>query len=427
MEDIMAELKLDLVQVLNFLDILDKDGRHTIASESPFGGKDRGPRWEGGATYEPENRKDLIEDVQQRQARGSNVYYSVNRPCKVTERQGAFGKNNIDDIIAVRAMAFDIDFTVAKTEELVNSLLQFIEHKLNGELRPTLVISTGGGFQLIYILEGFMKIKLRRPARNDEEKEINYNLLLFRSYYTQFGHDFESYLRSIVPKELPIKVDNMSNIDRVMRLPGTVNYPKLEKIARGQKPALAQILVDYHHKIDIRKLRTLIPQTQVQPEKPRKAQFIPRADDPWTAYEKAKACIEFVRDNGLADSNEDYTINVMLPLIGAIHDEHKHNQLSLEEAEELFLEAVSGGERYGMNGRGEGYFRRQWRSHRPEQRRNGTKSIGGLIHFCTENGFKLPWKNIVSWESSFERQERELKAKRDVVPDDVAALLKKRH
>jgi hypothetical protein len=416
MENEMAELKLDIEQALHFLDILDLNGRHTIASEAPFGGKDSGPRWEGGATYEPERRNDLIDDIKERQARKSNVYYSVNRPCHIREQQGAYGKNNIDDIIAIRALGFDIDVLVDK-----ETAIELMDKNLKDDLQPSIIISTGGGYHLIYLLDRPWKIKLHRPTKNDKQKEDNKESIQIRSNFTQIAHSFEVQLRAKFPTW---KVDNMSNVDRVLRLPGTVNYPKLEKIAKGQKPALARILVENHHKIDIQKLRDLIPMTQLQPEKVRTS-FIPRANDPWTPYEKAKACIDFVRDNGLADTNEAYTHHVMLPLIGAVHDDNKANQITIEEAEELFLEAVSGGERYNTMGRGEGYFRRQWRSHRPELKRNGTKSIGGLVWYCTENGFKLPWKNVVSWEPSFKAQEKELSEKRDVVPDDVAALLKK--
>lgn len=422
----MPELKLDIEQSLQFLDILDPNGRHTIASEAPFGGKDSGPRWEGGATFEPEHRQDLIEDIKKRQARKSNVYYSVNRPCKIIHQQGANGKNNIDDIIKIRAFAFDIDFTTAKTLELENSLKSFIEGEFIEETRPSLLISTGGGFQIIYILKETMNIFLYRPAETEEHKRINSMITETRSLFTQLAHEFEAMLRTKVPKDLPIKIDNMSNVDRVMRLPGTVNYPKLEKVAKGQKPALAHISVNYHHKTDIQILRSIVPALQSLLATTRvKKPFIPRANDPWTPYEKAKKVIEFVRDNGLADSNEQYTVHVMLPLIGAIHDENTHNQLTIEEAEELFLEAVSGGERYGTMGRGEGYFRRQWRSHRPELKRNGTKSIGGLFWFAKENGMEFPWVNQVFWQPSFEAQQRELNEKQDIVPEDVALLLKK--
>jgi hypothetical protein len=134
----------------------------------------------------------------------------------------------------------------------------------------------------------------------------------------------------------------------------------------------------------------------------------------------AMYCCEFIRDNGLADTNEIYTHWVMLPLIGMIHDE---NDLSLEEAEECFLEAVSGGERYGTMGRGQGYFRRQWRSHRPELAREGAKSIGSLIKFCRDNGMTLPWFGGVKWQADFERQEKELQEVRtQLTSKDVIEL-----
>ena len=37
-------LKLDINQALAFLNLLDPDGRHAIASEAPFGGRDGGPK-----------------------------------------------------------------------------------------------------------------------------------------------------------------------------------------------------------------------------------------------------------------------------------------------------------------------------------------------------------------------------------------------
>jgi hypothetical protein len=77
---------LDISAALAFLDMLDAGGRHVIASEAPFGGFNGGPKWEEGATYEAPKRKYLIEDIQKRQARGSNVYYGVKRPCDVTVR-----------------------------------------------------------------------------------------------------------------------------------------------------------------------------------------------------------------------------------------------------------------------------------------------------------------------------------------------------
>jgi hypothetical protein len=398
-------MELDIQKALQFLDILDKDGRHTIASEAPFGASDNSPLWEAGNTFEAHQRDLMIKDIQKRQARKSNVYYSVNRPCKVTNRQGKGGKNNIEDIIIIRAMAFDIDFTSFERDQ--ESVLNFIDKDL--ELKPSLVVNTGGGFHLIYLLKELLGVKLYQNT-----EEANAKSLKIRSLVTSLGHDFETLLRSKL-KDLPIKVDNMSNIDRVMRLPGTVNYPKAEKIAKGQTIALAHIVKNYSHKYDIEDLLKLIPMLEKPRSNVQKQPFIQRKNSKWTAYKKALACVEFIRDNGLADSNEWYTLNVMLPLIGAIHTENEADQLTIDEAQDLFLEAVSGGARYGTMGRGQGMFLRQWKSHRPEFPRPTKKSLGGLIYAAQNAGMVLPWANTVMWEEDYLRQKDELEKQKQSI------------
>jgi hypothetical protein len=101
--------ELDINAAITFLEMLDPGGRHTIASEHPTNGPNGIPKWEGGATYEAHQREWLISDIKKRQARGSNVYYGVNRPCSAGEQQGFSGKCSVNDIIAIRALAFDID------------------------------------------------------------------------------------------------------------------------------------------------------------------------------------------------------------------------------------------------------------------------------------------------------------------------------
>jgi hypothetical protein len=397
---------LDINQALAFLDLLDPGGRHTIASEAPFGGDGGGPKWEEGATYEPLHRKYLIEDIQERQARGSNVYYSVNRPCPVWEQRGYRGKCNADDIIAIRALAFDVDFTAKKDPELTKALLAFIDTRLVGALRPSLAVDSGGGFQLIYLLRQTIEVR-SNPAE--------------RRAVTELANDFEALLRSRVPSPLPLKIDNMSNVDRVMRLPGTVNYPKAEKRAKGQIEALAHIAVDYNVRCDLPALRDHVPRAAaaVQPLRPKRP-YVQRADDPWTPYAKAKFCCEYVRDCGIADTNGWYSLNVMFPLLG----EAIAGNITMDEAEELFLEAVSGGERYGGPGRGLAYFRRQWRSHLHSSR-NGQRTLGSLIEACKQNGMPTPWKDTVFWEKSYEEQLEAIKKLNQTVDDDIIEMLKK--
>jgi hypothetical protein len=383
----LACVKFDIDQVLRFLSMLDPEGRHTIASEAPFGSKDGLPLWERGRTHEVHESAALIRDIEHRQSRGSNIYYSVNRPCPTADRVGANGKNNIDDIIAIRALAFDID--VVRRPFNNDLLVNFIDSTLVGALRPSLLISTGGGFHLIYLLDNFLNIELFRPAQDDAQKERNAQIIGMRQRVTALAHDFEFMLGTLIPPELNdhIKIDNMSNVDRVMRLPGTVNYPKLEKQAKGQVEALAHIAVDYQCRTDIKALREMVPGMNTVREPPARGPFIKRKNA-WPSFKMAMYCCEQIRDRGLADSNEIYTHWVMLPLIGMIHDE---NALSIDEACECFMEAISGGERYGSPGRSPAYFMRQWRSHRPEIQRSGTRSLGSLIIFCQVNEIHIPW------------------------------------
>jgi hypothetical protein len=415
-------LKLDIDKALQFLDMLDPGGRHTIASEAPFGGRDGGPRWERGATFEPSERRRLIEDIKRRQALGWNVYYGVNRPCSEDQQIGSWGKCNVEDIIAIRALAFDIDSEVKRTPEVDNAILTFIDDTLIGVLRPPVVIDSGGGFQLIYPLTEIIPVKLHRPGvnqeLNEEQKDHNEQVKINRFAITTLAKDFEKLLRRLIPSSLPIKIDNMSNVDRVMRLPWTVNYPKAEKIAKGQVEALARIIRDYQTKCDIFALRKAVPRgtEPPTPQVKRSAPYVPSPNSRLTPHDKAKACCEFLRERGLADTNEDYTLNVLLPLLGAV----RNGELTLDEAKECFMVAVSGGERYGGPGRGPRLFERQWRSHL-NARSTNPRTLGTLIWVCQQNGMP-PLSVAALCDEDFERLRRELSELNQTISVDVEEL-----
>lgn len=98
--------------------------------------------------------------------------------------------------------------------------------------------------------------------------------------------------------------------------------------------------------------KSRIPYVHIAPGREPKRPYVQRKNDPWTPYAKPKFCCEYVRDCGLADTNEWYANNLMLPLLGEV----RAGTITLKQGEELFLEAVSGGERYGPPGRGHRYF-----------------------------------------------------------------------
>ena len=83
--------------------------------------------------------------------------------------------------------------------------------------RPTFIVDTGGGFQLLW--------KLDTPFEIDG-KERNYV-------------EFERYNKALAAV---LGGDNCHNVDRILRLPGCLNLPNKGKRAKGQVEATAKVI-----------------------------------------------------------------------------------------------------------------------------------------------------------------------------------------
>ena len=88
--------------------------------------------------------------------------------------------------------------------------------------QPTVIIDSGGGFQGFWKFDG----ELDLPGEPDDEA------------------------RHLLVEERNLKIeatlqgDSCHNIDRIMRLPGTVNWPGEKKRKKGRKPALARVVFE---------------------------------------------------------------------------------------------------------------------------------------------------------------------------------------
>lgn len=135
--------------------------------------------------------------VERWQGKG-NVYFQVNEL-----REGFVDKKaKKGDVVLARHLHIDIDDGNA-----LDRIVAFAPP-------PTVVVFSGGGFQLFY--------KLREPTAELDRVE-RANAWLGK----QLGGD------------------NTHNIDRIMRLPGTINLPNTKKAAAGRVPALAYILDEH--------------------------------------------------------------------------------------------------------------------------------------------------------------------------------------
>ncbi|HWY14263.1 MAG TPA: DUF5906 domain-containing protein [Rhizomicrobium sp.] len=135
-----------------------------------------------------------------------NLYFSANRP-----RAGIHEKASKADICEMRTLHVDVDprdgCDLAQEQERILSMLRAYDPA------PTAIVFSGGGYQAFWLL--------REPVPVDDPARLE-------AYNIQLGKAFAA--------------DNCHNIDRVMRLPGTVNLPDEKKAKKGRTRAVARVI-----------------------------------------------------------------------------------------------------------------------------------------------------------------------------------------
>ncbi len=133
---------------------------------------------------------------------GLNVYYEVN--------PGATGRRSkAGDITHLRAIVGDADCSAERSVQDCFAAAAVLP------LPPTFTLATGGGVQVIYLLDQIL------PATRE-------NAVVY-----------EAVGRAL--RDL-ISGDGVFDLPRIMRLPGLVNWPNAKKQAAGRKPIKAKVL-----------------------------------------------------------------------------------------------------------------------------------------------------------------------------------------
>ena len=164
------------------------------------------------AFFSPGQEKELLSWLEQHGAT-KNIYFSVNRLLREFRV-----KAEREDVASLDWLHVDIDPRPGEdvAKEQVRALKLLREHKLP----PTVIVFSGGGYQ------GFWR--LREPMRIDGQPALYEDAALFNKHLViEFG------------------ADNCQNLDRIMRLPGTINWPNEKKRKKGQVVALAAV-VEWH-------------------------------------------------------------------------------------------------------------------------------------------------------------------------------------
>ncbi|HEX8341978.1 MAG TPA: VapE domain-containing protein [Tepidisphaeraceae bacterium] len=145
-----------------------------------------------------------------------SIYFSVGEVLRDVTK-----KTSREDIHAVHWLHVDIDpragADLATEQQRIAGILA---GQPGGLPEPTVVVFSGGGYQAFWqlaepIVTGGNLVKAEDAAL--------YNLAI----------------------EMRLSADHTHNIDRVMRLPGTINWPCAKKQKKGRTPALAQVVTPF--------------------------------------------------------------------------------------------------------------------------------------------------------------------------------------
>lgn len=143
-----------------------------------------------------------------------NLYWAINPP-----EEGDDKKSKRTDITQVRFLHVDLDPRAGEdVEQERKRILALLTTNLpKGVVRPSFIIDSGGGYWGLWKLTASIPINGNLEAA-ENAKRYNQRLEL------QFGGD------------------NCHNIDRIARLPGSINIPDEKKRKKGRKPALASVI-----------------------------------------------------------------------------------------------------------------------------------------------------------------------------------------
>lgn len=155
--------------------------------------------------------KGLPEWVDKRQGK-ENIYFHVNQVKGELSR-----KASKEDILAMCWLHVDID--PQKNEEPKEAKKRALRSIKAFSKQPTLIIDSGGGLQAFWRLYASEELVANGDLERASELE-RYNIQLATNF----------------------NADKCHNLDRIMRLPGTINVPTKNKVALGRRPALAKVL-----------------------------------------------------------------------------------------------------------------------------------------------------------------------------------------
>lgn len=150
-----------------------------------------------------------------------NVYYHVNRVTHDVVK-----KAEREDIAAMTFLHVDVDPRTGEPLDTEKTRIESIfRDKLpSGIPKPSGVVYSGGGYNALWRLQE--PVPISAPGLTSVEIEARY----------------EEAKRYNLQLEIIFGGDNCHNVDRILRLPGSVNWPNPKKRSQGRVPVVSEIV-----------------------------------------------------------------------------------------------------------------------------------------------------------------------------------------
>lgn len=161
----------------------------------------------------------------------SNLYYTLN---EIDINFAPDNKPSKIDIDKIRGVHVDIDLekNIVNTDEAIQDLIEqfdevfdemrrslyYPDNELYGDITPSYIVDTGGGIQAVWLLD--------KPLTNTIEN---------REKTEGLGKILENIFQS----------DHTHNIDRLLRLPYTNNFPSKKKLEYGREQRETKNIYNY--------------------------------------------------------------------------------------------------------------------------------------------------------------------------------------
>ena len=199
----------DIASSIAFLKELDPTGYHNLVSFEYSGVPERFNV--EGKTFPPGAWNEMARWISSRVGT-CNLYFSLNEPIPSAPDH----KLKKEHIKAIRGLPLDVDPDDAFGTD-INAARSAIAERMgrlnSGTVPPTITLDSGGGAQALWLLSEKLDAVEHLSWAEDQGRAIA---------YTAGG-------------------DAVQNIDRILRLPGSVNRPGWAKLAKGRVPRTAMI------------------------------------------------------------------------------------------------------------------------------------------------------------------------------------------